>query len=170
MTKQRLVPLIGLVLVLAYGTLVPVGGQGEFSPDTLESRSRAEARLVWWGHTYHRGRLVQYLVDRGYWAPRVVERPRWIEMFHWNRRWRDGESELHKEIGWRASAWIEWTESHPELAAVVWPRVLTTLRADDRGAATTAAVMLTVAKDVADAAEFERELAAEESSSPPFSE
>jgi hypothetical protein len=53
-------------------------------------------------------------------------------MFEWSPGTRDGESALQRELFWRRESWIEWSEKHPELAAVLWPRVLSLLRGDDR--------------------------------------
>lgn len=110
------------------------GGLTYFSPDTLESRYQSE-RLVPLlqipiyrsGFGYYRKDIVNYLIEHDYWQPNDVEHPRWIPASHWNDAWRDGYSALGRELG-RSEYWINWSDSHPELASIVWPLVLRALR------------------------------------------
>src|SRR5690606_36466833 len=74
-------------------------------------------------------RLVEYLIDQGYWTPVKPSRPP-IQTNHWNLQWRDGHSDLERQFGWKADEWIEWTEANREMADSLWPDVLHVLRSD----------------------------------------
>lgn len=106
------------------------GGVGYFSPDTLEYKSRSHDFLDW--PTRDRNELTEYLIRKGYWSPIETKKPRWILMFEFWPGMRDGQSSLHAELSWRGDEWIEWSESHPEQAAQLWPQVLGVLRADPK--------------------------------------
>jgi hypothetical protein len=160
--KHFLLAGVGVAVSLfAYGTLVTTGGRSYFSPDTLETRTQAESHLLWWGFRYHRYALAEYLIGKGHWSPVTAQEPRWIETFHWNDQWRDGQSVLHKEFAWRAQDWIDWSETNPALAAVLWPRVLAALRSEDPERRHRATDMMFLARGAKDAPEFERTLAEE---------
>lgn len=111
------------------------GGQGFFSPDTLEYRTHSEILLLGTqiplyrgSFEYHESVLVKFLIDKGYWNARSVDSPRWLILFHWNHSWRDGESTFHRLFNWKKDDWIEWTAKHPDDAARFWPRILELLR------------------------------------------
>jgi hypothetical protein len=137
---MKWLPSIGLVVLLAIGILLVMFGGGQrgfFSPDTLETKTQNEVllfrELPVFRSSYTRGRykLVDYLIEEGYWRPLETEHPRWMGTFHSNVRWRDGYSHIHRELSWKASWWREWTEENREIAGVLWPAVLATLRADE---------------------------------------
>jgi len=114
------------------------GGRGFFSPDTLQYRTQSEALLPLTEiplfrspYGYHQPPLIQYLVAEGLWVPRAAPRPRWFHAFRWNRQWRGGTNELHKELSWRGQTWVDWSKQHPDVAAEMWPLLLNTLRADE---------------------------------------
>ena len=116
-------------------TTVAHGGRTYFSPDTFQVRFQSEVLLplsyapAWRSSfTYRHDTypLVEYLVSHGFWAPVATPEPRWILLNHWNVQWRDGHSTLYKYL--KSQEWIEWTESHPDVAKVLWPNVLSLLR------------------------------------------
>jgi hypothetical protein len=152
--------LIAEVAILYFAT-EQVGGRAHFSPDTLQMRGQMERRCCWSGFTYHRPKLVEFLIAEGYWSPREAPDPRWIEMFHWNTRWRGGTSRLQKELNWREDAWIDWTEKNKEFAKTLWPRVLDALRSPTDEGQQDAIVMLMHAQFSADAVDFEERMVAE---------
>jgi hypothetical protein len=161
--KWKLLLLAGLAVTVplfAYGTLDVTGARGYFSPDSLESRVQAESRLVWWGFHYYQYPLAEYLIKKGYWSPKLGE-PRWIETYHWNYAWRGGQSRLHKEMGWRAEEWIDWSESNSLVAGAAWPRVLDALRSDDPNVRDEATSIMYAARNAKNAGDFERALKAE---------
>ncbi len=130
---------IGIVVaIFTISEYTASGGRGLFSPDTLEWKTQSELlfpltdvpiyRSV---YSNHRSPLVSDLITKGYWTTRSSDKPRWLFMFRWNEQWRDGQSELHREMtSYRGKEWIEWSDAHPEIAAVLWPRVLGDLRSD----------------------------------------
>ncbi len=42
----------------------------------------------------------------------------------------NGHTYFHSELSWQGDEWIEWSDDHPEFAAVLWPMVLKVLRSD----------------------------------------
>jgi hypothetical protein len=161
--KRLLLLLVALIAVplLVYGALTRTGGRGYFSPDTLESRSQEETYLVWWGFHYYRYPLVEYLMEQGYWSPQQTQAPRWIKTFHWNYRWRHGHSRFDKEFTAYATEWIKWSDSNPELAATLWPRVLTTLRSHRVDGFGDSLSLMSIARDSKTIPDFEGRLKAE---------
>ncbi len=130
---------IGLVVAgYAISWYTASGGRGFFSPDTLEWKAQSEILLPLTEtpiyrsfYRTHRSQLVNYLITKGYWSTRNTDNPRWVFMYRWNEQWRDGDSELHRQMtSHRGQRWVEWSDSHPDLAAVLWPRVLSELRGD----------------------------------------
>ena len=130
-----MVPPSVLAIAIVFGSS---GGRGQFSPDSLEYRSQSEVLL--WGTKqsvyqsrwrYHNHTLIQFLVNNGYWHYSDIAENRWIFLFHSNSQWRDGESSFHRAFFWKDDFWIEWTNKQPEQAAVLWPRVLESLRLGD---------------------------------------
>jgi hypothetical protein len=109
-------------------------GSIHFSPDTLESKYRAEQRILGLIPTYismqrvKSSPLVAYLVTNGHWVPTDTSNPRWIVTGHFSDDWKDGQSELHRVLYWQDEQWIAWTEANPELARFVWPRFLDAVR------------------------------------------
>ena len=143
------------------------GGRSYFSPDTLNTKHQTERLLFGTDipvyrseFTFDRYELVDYLISKGYWHPKPVDDPRWMQMNHWNLQWRDGHSNLYAELAWHEDRWMTWSEEHPELAAVVWPIVLETLRRNrtpyDAQEATF--MILWFARDSSDIAEFKRNI------------
>lgn len=130
---------IGLVVaVYAISWDTASGGRGFFSPDTLEWKTQSEILLPLTAvpidrsfYRTHRSELVNDLITKGYWSTRSTDKPGWLSMYRWNEQWRDGDSELHRQMtSHRGQRWVEWSDSHPDLAAVLWPRVLSELRGD----------------------------------------
>lgn len=130
----RWTALAGLGLVILIYLASTKGGRTFFSPDTLESREQGE-RLSYFfllpvsrsNFKVYRPKLASYLIAEGYWSAKSTNTPRWLLVEHWNSQWRDGDTMLSRIFG-RTSYWIDWSEQHPDLAAVVWPRVLESLR------------------------------------------
>jgi len=161
------------VLALAAVALVYVwpalgwGARGEFSPDTLQCRSQREWLLLPFtdvavyrsSYDYYQNDLTRYLVDRGSWSPREAAAPRWIPLYHYNPQWRDGWSMLQHQVFKNHVRWIEWTEGNPEIAAVIWPHMLTILRDAKYDGDVYAVSMLEFASRVNDLEEFDREMA-----------
>lgn len=108
-----------------------------FSPDSLESRYQSEILLPGSGVPVYKSgfkaknsRLVEYLIQKGYWSRAAVTTPRWIMTGHFNPKWKDGQSHLHSELYWHDDEWIQWSEQNPDKAAALWPQVLAILRDD----------------------------------------
>lgn len=117
------------------------GGLGYFSPDTFQMRTQSEilcaplsplVEFPIYRSAFHAREepyeLVTYLVEKSYWEPVETDQPTWVLMFHWNNRWRDGESVLYRYMTYTPDFWIEWSEANPELAQVLWPKVLEIIR------------------------------------------
>jgi hypothetical protein len=129
--------LTGVAIIYVVAIATAGGGLGSFSPDTFQYRTQSEVLLPLTsvplyrsGCSYHQPPLFQYLVAQGYWAPSGASDPKWLPAFRWNRQWKDGYSGLHRELSWRGPEWINWSKSHPEMAAELWPLLLEVLRAD----------------------------------------
>lgn len=124
--------IIAAIAVTIFLFVYSGGGVGHFSPDTLDYKTRSHDILCW--PTYHRTKLTEYLIEKDFWSPHPTSSPRWILMFEWWPGTRDGDLGLHRELtGSKGDEWIEWSEKHPERAAVLWPQVITLLRADPDG-------------------------------------
>ena len=111
------------------------GGRGYFSPDTLDCRTHSEwlvplTRIPVYRGTSstHRYAAVDWLIAQGFWSKSDAWDPRWLPTFQWNEQWKDGQSQFHRELGWRGEAWVQWSKDNPEMAKALWPRVLTALR------------------------------------------
>lgn len=138
------------------------GAQGEFSPQTLECRSRMELLLpmtripVFRGPwEYSRFELIDYLIAKGYWTAEKTDSPNWISSFHSNKQWEDGQAIFHQEMRWRSKHWIEWSDTHPEFAAYLWPKILAGLRSPDHVEVYQSSNQLITAKYAANIEEYE---------------
>ena len=142
------------------------GGRGFFSPDTLETKTQSEwllplihVPLYRSSFSYSRDKLVDYLVQEGYWKPAVeTGTPRWILSFQWNQLWRDGESFLHRELAWRSAEWMDWSRENPRIAERLWPGVLDALRTPDGPNERRAEILLRHAQMAPSLKEFEERL------------
>jgi hypothetical protein len=150
------------LLYMSAATFGP-GGRGFFSPDTLRSRTQAEYLIPLTQIPVYRGPysesqwpIVDYLVAKGYWSAVNVAEPRWVSTSHENRQWRDGLSRFERELVGNDAEWRKWTEDHPELAKVVWPRVLAELRKPGVAHTNDADVLLLAARYATTPEEFER--------------
>jgi hypothetical protein len=111
------------------------GGRGYFSPDTLDCRTHSEWLVpltrvpVYRGpSSTHRYPAADWLIAQGFWSKSDAPDPRWLPTFQWNQQWKDGQSQFHRELGRRGEAWVQWSKDNPEMAAALWPKVLTALR------------------------------------------
>jgi hypothetical protein len=163
-TLRTLLVLTAVVALGCWGLLTVFstpGGRHFFSPDTLETKFQSERLLLYSEipvyrseYKHYHWELVDYLVARKYWAPRVVETPRWIATDHSNEQWKDGQSIMHREFSWRGKSWIEWTERNPDVAEVAWPLVLKVLRSGKPYSDDAAAWIITYARHARDKNEF----------------
>jgi hypothetical protein len=149
-----LVLLAAVTAVYWYGGSHSSGGLGFFSPDTLDAYVQGEILLPGTRlpifrtpPMYFRYRVVTYLVDKGYWAPRTTGSPSWLRLYHTNAQWSDGKTDLYHELRWRGDEWIYWSDRHPNLAADLWPRVLARIRAGDTDRAQTLLFFCGVCED-----------------------
>ena len=137
MTSRVLAAVLVLSLVVGgvylYSYSYHSGGIVWFSPDTLKFKTQSEVLLpstrvpIFRSQTEYRqepDKLVQFLVANGYWSRVEPETPRWIVTYHDNEQWRVAR---HPLFG-HPYRWIEWTEKNPDLARVMWPRVLSLFR------------------------------------------
>lgn len=155
------------IAVIAFLLCAPrsSGGRQFFSPDSLEVRSQTEDLLrgteipIYRSrYSYGRSELTAFLIENGYWQASRSVKPRWILMNHWNSQWSDGHSPLLRELSWRATEWAEWSKTHPDLAAVVWPLILETIRSDDERRRANAVALLEHARRSDNIAEFRKTL------------
>lgn len=157
MRRARLIRrcLIGVVAIsVLYGVswIFAAGGVHYFSPHTLETYSHREILLPFTEIPIYRSTsvtyrydLTQYLIDEAYWSPDNVDRPLLLTN-RWNHQWRDGQTDLHRQFAWKAEQWIEWTETHREIAAKLWPHVLQLLRTDSPNSQSYASHLMFVAR------------------------
>ena len=155
----------GSAVLLAYlaAAVWGRGGRGYFSPDTLECRTHPEWLLpltdipLYRGpDSTHRWPVVDYLVAHGLWSRSETPDPRWLTTFQWNRQWRDGQSQFHRELGWRGEWWVEWSEKNPEMAKALWPKVLAALRRPGTTDTGEAEILLFAAQKARSVEEFEK--------------
>ncbi|MHB8971829.1 MAG: hypothetical protein ACYC3X_18275 [Pirellulaceae bacterium] len=124
--------LLALVGTLIFGR---VTGE-EFAPDTWERRSytyyelplvRIQISSV--THQTSRPQLEQDLVDKQYIS---ISNPpkRWdlVRSYRRGTLWRQGDAQilcryLDAQDGDDNNPWFSWTDSHPELATILWPEV-----------------------------------------------
>lgn len=149
------------VLLCTSALLLGRGGQGEFSPDTLEARTQREYLIPLTEIPIYRGSfertrwpIADFLVTNGYWSAAKSAEPCWMETFRWNRQWRDGESTLYRELVWHGDQWIQWTKDHPDLAKLMWPRLLEVLRGSHNTAASSPEAVLFGAQSSSTPAEY----------------
>ncbi|MCE9528420.1 MAG: hypothetical protein K8R36_20445 [Planctomycetales bacterium] len=122
-----------IIVILPISCTVTTGARNEFSPQTLEFRSRRE---VWVGYgmfpiyisgpKYSDHRLLHFLRDKAYVTPSESPSPRWIELSHWNHAWRDGD---HRTFS-RSRTVIAWSEEDSERAQLFWSECFRLLRSD----------------------------------------
>jgi hypothetical protein len=136
-------------LLFASAAMFCTGGRGDFSPDTLESRSRTEILFFSPRLPIYRGRhetrrlpLVEYLITHGHWSPTPTADPRRIPTYHWNPLWKDGHTRFDRELSWHTDEWIAWTQRNPDVAKHFWPMLLEILREPRNDAADEAAHLL----------------------------
>lgn len=65
---------------------------------------------------------------------------------HWNTQWRDGHRDIERQFEWNGREWIDWSESHPAMAARLWPCVLDLLTSNSEDADSTASQLMFYAK------------------------
>jgi hypothetical protein len=146
MTMRRAECLV-LVAIIAVLCLWEGGGQGFFSPDTLEIKTQSLSVLgTPIRSTVYRDELIGYLVSKGYWTE-GEGRGGWQRLFRWQIGMGDSTGPLQRFLFWHAEKWIAWSEEHPHQAAILWPHVLEILRSDrDRGQSIVAGLLLNVQK------------------------
>jgi hypothetical protein len=131
--------LIALIGTLIFGHIT---GE-EFAPDTLERRSYTYYELPIFRiqvssvtRETSRGPLEQALVDKKYIS---ISNPpkRWdlIRSFRHGTLWRQGDARilcqyLDAQDSAQANPWLGWTDSHPDLATILWPEVAKLARED----------------------------------------
>ena len=154
--------IVSAILLLVACFFAPQGSLHYFSPDSLESTYRLEGLLFWTQiPLYHSGlrdkpvTLVDYLIGKGHWTKANSNRRRWITTAHFNKQWHDGQLPLHRELYWHGEKWIDWSEANPELAKVVWPRLLAALR--DNRTEHFAVELLYLAENAKTVGEFEEQ-------------
>jgi hypothetical protein len=132
-----------------------------FSPDTLQSKYRSESCFVppdyWSSERQHQSELVNYLVQKGYWVPRQTHVPQWICTVRYRNVGREDPGYVHRALFWNgmASDLIAWSEDHPDVAIVFWPRILNALRQGDRDGMKKADELLWVVRGASSLTEIE---------------
>jgi hypothetical protein len=162
---SKILAAAAVVVVYLSAWLFGAGGRVQFSPDTLEFRGQREWREPLLMVPIYRSRwemfekeLVQYLVSHGYWSSREVAEPEWIGVYHANLLWRDGWTTMYHDVYCRPETWVKWTEENPELATIVWPRVLELFR-EQAGEDSYVVELLRQAQQSVSRREFERRMA-----------
>lgn len=142
---RLLLPLAALVLLALLGQVMGCNGWArgvEYSPDLLSHRSfrylvccgvqvTPKQTDVW------RSSLDDYLYENKYATPASTHPPRWrlVQGFSPGIRGWSGEVKfVCQGLGcWEStdSVWVDWSEEHPKLAAVLWPRVVAWLRSEE---------------------------------------
>lgn len=159
---------VAAIVVVAASIVLPTqnGGEGFFSPDSLDFRSGSTSTLLgvptsWPRHNVYRHEFTQFLIEEGYWSPRTTTNPRWILLFRWSGQQRDGQTALQSHLFWQSEKWIEWTKQNPDRAFVLWPRVLDLLRTDAERSSLEVVELLYAAKNARTQDEFDAAIALE---------
>jgi hypothetical protein len=128
--------LVVVIIALAARLFLP-GASGSityFSPGSLQSAYRSNEwqlgviPIPTSGLTAKPSALTDHLVRLGYWSPSDSPRQRWIVTGSFSSQWKGGASWLHRILFWQDEKWIAWTDANPDLARVVWPAFLASLR------------------------------------------
>ncbi len=113
------------------------GGLGEFSPDTLEFRTRSELTIIGTDIPLYRSDweyreipLSRFLIDHNLVQPVRSGNPRWESVFHWNEGWRDGFGPMRNVLK-PAGQRLAWMESHTDYARVYYTELFRLLRSND---------------------------------------
>jgi hypothetical protein len=115
------------------------GGIADFSPDTLETRSRSERTIFGTGIPIYRSeydtqhyRIPKFLIDEGFVTPQPNETNLWIPLFHCNESWKDGYSALHYAIGRNPERVMDWSLKNRACAELYWSEGFELLRSPHR--------------------------------------
>jgi hypothetical protein len=117
------------------------GGIREFSPHTLEFRSRTERTIYATGIPLYRSPykvwtgpdnpVLEHLIEQGIVTPVKKEPNQWLKVMHWNEGWRgDGGGELNSVLFRQQHATLEWMQQHPECARLCFEEGFRLLRSD----------------------------------------
>jgi hypothetical protein len=122
--------LVAALLVVGYEFVRIDSVLTEFSPDTLELRSRNVGGYLSWPRV-RKSPLASYLVEQGYVRPLETKHPRWLVVGHYSAEWRDGQGHLAYVFTWNQDRWIAWCEEDPDRARLLWSTVFPLLRSND---------------------------------------
>ncbi len=175
MFRQPMLSLIGIWIVVTIGWFgfVTRGGEVEFSPHTLEMRSRNEYFLMGrvplfpmrWKHWSSGPEFIEILVDEGHITP--VEpngQPRWISVTSWDGV-SIGKGDLYRTLFRRAAN--DWTAADHERARFCWSRVFELLRSDDERDVKIGCILAYEIRRFKTAAEFDENLSYYRDNVPP---
>jgi hypothetical protein len=124
------------VPLLLFGwSWLTAGGTCQFSPDTLQIRTRQER--IWLGNSFcsspttQTNPLIEYLVANGLVSPRTTANPRWLLLDRTEAR-QSGPAQgaLYHPILRNHQETIRWCEEYPEVAGVYWTTGFALLRSD----------------------------------------
>jgi hypothetical protein len=139
-TRRSIIALSIVALILGCLWLTGTrGGLEYFSPYTLQLTVQSEFTLLDGELPFYRSSsrpvdnaLVSYVRDAGFVAPEKPTTDRQLLVFHWNRVWKDGDSELYGLLHSNREQIIEWCNEDPDRAKIYWSEGFRHLRANDQ--------------------------------------
>jgi hypothetical protein len=137
---NKLVVRFAVVAALVAASLaltIQRGGEGCFSPYSLEYRVRSE-RTVLEFPIYHSNweyvdnEVLTMLVEENFVTPQAGDLERWETIFHWNEAWHDGFGLLYDIFRRNKHEIIEWSRNHRDCAKLYWAEGFRLLRSANR--------------------------------------
>lgn len=149
------ISLLAVFLVLFFSFLgfsfkdsLITGGESEFSPSSFQHRSRQSYGIPFLNLTLisiesgpYRKKIVMYWINKGYFKHPNNEANEWDMISSWSQkegRPRNGPArDFWNKTGCSnddiSEEWIKWSESHPDLANQLWPKIIWLLHEAQRG-------------------------------------
>jgi hypothetical protein len=136
--KRQLAWTAGVLLLIGGVALTGSrGGRAFFFPHSFEYAGQSEYTIFFGTVPIYRSRLrplenelVARLQEAGYVAPVPSQTSRRELIFHWNDAWRDGYGPLYEVFVRRRRQILQWSDDHPQLAAIYWKEGLQHLRSE----------------------------------------
>jgi hypothetical protein len=84
--------------------------------------------LYWSPYETTQRPLITYLISKGYWTSIQTDTPRWDVVFNENPLWKGGRGAYDDLLNRQDGGWVNWSNQNPNVAAALWPMVLSEMR------------------------------------------
>jgi hypothetical protein len=157
------ITLATIIVLMCLGVVVLTTqrcGMAEFSPHSLEYRTRSERTIRFLDVGYRsdweptENEVVAMLKEKGWVKPLTPKTDRWETVFHWNEAWRDGDGTLYNVLIRHRQTLIAWSEEHPECAQLYWQEAFRYLRSESEFDHAIAYHILTTCREMQDVDEM----------------